>query len=90
MEEILHLFIHTIEGTWLIFPLLWLTYCIIEYWQRNQTQDEKIFLALQKYGPLIGSLVGLIPQCGFLCTGSYFIYATKHYAWDTDRCYDCD
>lgn len=65
MEEILHVFVHTIEDTWLIFPLLWVTYCIIEYWQRNQTQDEKIFLALQKYGPLIGSLVGLIPQCGF-------------------------
>ena len=57
----------TIHDTWLTLPLLYLTYCLLEYVERKQSSgfDEKIFFALQKSGPIVGAIVGLIPQCGF-------------------------
>lgn len=57
----------TIHDTWLMLPLLYITYCILEVFERRQSDatDEKIFFALQRVGPIIGALVGLIPQCGF-------------------------
>lgn len=60
--EILH---ETIHDTWLMLPLLILTYCILEIFERRENQDDSMFFGLQKYGPLVGALVGLIPQCGF-------------------------
>lgn len=64
---ILDILLDTIHDTWLMFPLLFITYCFLEVFERRQSDesDEKIFFALQKAGPLIGALVGLIPQCGF-------------------------
>lgn len=64
---ILDILIDTVHDTWLMFPLLFITYCFLEVFERRQNDesDEKIFFALQRIGPLIGALVGLIPQCGF-------------------------
>ncbi len=64
---ILDILIDTLHDTWLMFPLLFITYCFLEVFERRQNDesDEKIFFALQRIGPLIGALVGLIPQCGF-------------------------
>lgn len=55
----------TLHDTILMLPLLFLAYLVIEYFDRKDSQDDKVFLALQKYGPLVGALVGVIPQCGF-------------------------
>lgn len=71
MEFLLHTLEHTIQDTWTMFPLLLVTYLILELIERRGTnQDEKIFLSLQKYGPVLGALVGLIPQCGFSILGA--------------------
>lgn len=53
------------HDTWLMIPLLYVAYLIIEYFERKDSRDDKLFFALQKYGPLVGALIGLIPQCGF-------------------------
>ncbi|MDO4466590.1 MAG: putative manganese transporter [Bacillota bacterium] len=53
------------HDTWLMLPLLYITYCILERFERGQTSDDRLFFGLQKYGPIIGALIGLIPQCGF-------------------------
>ncbi|EOS60949.1 hypothetical protein C815_00959 [Firmicutes bacterium M10-2] len=53
------------HDTWLMIPLLYVAYLIIEYFERKDSKDDKLFFALQKYGPLVGALIGLIPQCGF-------------------------
>lgn len=49
-----------------MLPLLYITYCVIEHFERKPSnEDDKMFFSLQKYGPLFGALLGLIPQCGF-------------------------
>lgn len=55
----------TLHDTILMLPLLFLAYLVIEYFDRRDSNDDKVFLSLQKYGPLVGALVGVIPQCGF-------------------------
>lgn len=66
MEWLFHSLEHTWQDTWLMFPFLCVTYIILEIFERKKgNTDEKIFFGLQKYGPLVGALVGLLPQCGF-------------------------
>lgn len=55
----------TIHDTWAMLPLLYITYCILEVFERKNTQDDRLFFGLQRLGPILGALVGLIPQCGF-------------------------
>lgn len=66
MDVFVHTLEHTLEDTWMMFPFLLITYMILEIFERrNSNRDEKIFFGLQKYGPLVGAIVGLLPQCGF-------------------------
>ena len=58
-----------IKDTWLMLPLLYVSYLIIEHFERKET-DDSWFFGLQKYGPLIGAAIGLIPQCGFSIVGT--------------------
>lgn len=55
----------TIHDTWAMLPLLYITYYILEVFERKNTQDDKLFFGLQRLGPILGAIVGLIPQCGF-------------------------
>lgn len=66
IDIILHLLSHTFEDTWLTFPILLVTYIIIEIFERRpSSNDDRIFFLLQKLGPVLGALLGLFPQCGF-------------------------
>ena len=75
MREILfHPFIHTLEETIKLIPFLFIAFLIIEYIEHKLSdKNEKILKKSGKFGPLIGSLLGLIPQCGFsvLATNLY-------------------
>ena len=61
----IHMLEHTLHDTWLMFPLLFLSYVVIDYFERKGTDDDVLFRKLQNYGPLVGALIGIIPQCGF-------------------------
>lgn len=62
MLEILE---HTISDTILTLPILFITYMVLEYFERKSNNDDKIFFLLQKLGPFLGAFLGLLPQCGF-------------------------
>ena len=49
-----------------ILPFLYMAFLIIEYIENkfSKEKQEKI-LKKQTYGPLLGGLLGMIPQCGF-------------------------
>lgn len=67
LEDVLH-------DTWLMIPLLFLAYWLLEYFERKDAlHAQEKMLSLKKYGPLIGAFIGLIPQCGFsvLAAGFY-------------------
>ena len=56
--------IDVIKDSWLMLPLLYVTYCFLEVFERKES-DDSMFFSLQKYGPILGAVLGLIPQCGF-------------------------
>ena len=49
-----------------ILPFLFITYLIMEYIEHKMSEKSKITIKKAgKWGPLLGSTVGIIPQCGF-------------------------
>ena len=56
--------IDVIKDSWLMLPLLYVTYCFFFFFERKES-DDSMFFSLQKYGPILGAVLGLIPQCGF-------------------------
>ena len=63
MWEVLH---HTLLETIMVLPILFLAYVLIEFIEvkTSKTLEHSRFLN-GGFAPLIGSAVGLIPQCGF-------------------------
>ncbi|MBO5402144.1 MAG: arsenic efflux protein [Clostridia bacterium] len=62
----LHSVIHAAKDTLVILPILFLTYLVIEFVEHKAGEKaKKIISASGKAGPLLGGLIGLIPQCGF-------------------------
>ena len=49
-----------------ILPFLFITYLIMEYIEHKTSEKSKDMIKKSgKFGPLIGSLLGVFPQCGF-------------------------
>lgn len=66
-----HAFEHTLQESILIILVLFVTYLVME-WLEHHT-GNKIQKAVQKagsLGPVIGALVGAVPQCGFSAAAS--------------------
>lgn len=66
--------IDTIIDNLKILPFLFIAFIIIEFTEHKlNKKSEKIISKAGKFGPLIGSVVGAIPQCGFsvLATNLY-------------------
>lgn len=62
----LHIIKHTFIDCLNMLPILYLAYLFMEYLE--QKAGEKLNLAVAKVGkagPLLGSVIGVVPQCGF-------------------------
>ncbi|MEG0981700.1 MAG: putative manganese transporter [Erysipelotrichaceae bacterium] len=60
-----------------IIPLLFLTYLIIEFYEHNMSENNRLkLISWRKVGPLFASLIGCIPQCGFSIVAAS-LYARK-------------
>ena len=56
----------TIIDSLKILPFLFITYLIMEYIEHKMSEKSKTTIKKAgKWGPLLGSAVGIIPQCGF-------------------------
>lgn len=71
MQEVLHILEHTIIDTIKILPFLLIAYLIMEYIEHKTTSKTRETIKKSgKLGPLIGSLLGAFPQCGFSVTAT--------------------
>ncbi len=73
MKEII---VDTIIDIVKIIPFLFVAFFIMEYLEHKLSKSEKTIKHLGKYGPLIGSIFGAIPQCGFSVMATN-LYATR-------------
>lgn len=65
-EIILHSSEHALIDTLKLIPILFLAYLLMEYLEHHTgNRINKMLEKSKKTGPLIGSALGIIPQCGF-------------------------
>ena len=73
MIEILE---HTIMDSIKLIPFLFITYIIMELIEhRAGEKTENIIKKSGKFGPIIGALLGVVPQCGFSAIAANFYTA---------------
>ncbi len=64
-EEILHIAEHSLLDTLPVIPVLFIIYFLMEYFWHIKALDLLNFLRMSgKYGVVVATLFGLIPQCG--------------------------
>lgn len=73
----LHVLEHTIIDCIKLLPFLFIAYLIIEFIeQKAGDKTINIIKKSGKFGPVLGSLLGIVPQCGFSAAAANF-YAGK-------------
>lgn len=77
MHEILHILKHSVLDSIKLIPFLFIAFLIIEWVEHKLSKKSQEIIAKSgKFGPLIGSLLGLIPQCGFSVVATN-LYVTR-------------
>lgn len=62
----LDIILETLSDTLKLLPFLFIAFLIIEFIEHKlSTKNKKILTKSKKYGVILGSLLGIIPQCGF-------------------------
>ena len=60
-----------------LLPFLFITYLLMEYLEHKMSEKSKeVVKKSGKWGPLLGSLLGIVPQCGFSAAAAN-IYAGR-------------
>lgn len=77
MHEFLHLLghsiLHTLIDTAKVVPFLFLTYLLMEFLEHKAGgAPERWLRGSGKIGPLIGGVLGVLPQCGFSAAATGF------------------
>lgn len=69
--------IDTIMDSIKLLPFLWITYLIMEYMEHKTGETTKnIIKKSGKFGPFLGGILGIFPQCGFSAAAAN-LYAGK-------------
>ncbi len=72
MKEVV---LETIIDSLKLLPFLFVTFIIIEVIE-HKLNNKKLITKAGKFGPIIGSLLGAVPQCGFSVSATN-LYATR-------------
>lgn len=57
---------HTLKDSIKLIPFLFITYLLMEFLEhKTSSKINKTIKKSGKYGPLVGGILGLLPQCGF-------------------------
>lgn len=77
MELLPHLLEHAFEDTIYLVPFLLVTYILLELLEHKAGGKAAVLVRKAGIaGPLVGSLLGAVPQCGFSAAGSA-LYASR-------------
>ena len=72
-EHFWHILEHTLEHSISIVPFLFLTYLVMEYIEhRAGEQVQHVIEKAGPFGPVLGSVAGAVPQCGFSTAAANF------------------
>ena len=78
MEQAWHILKHALIETAYLMPVLFLVYVLIEVIENKSARKMGDYKFLNnKFSPIIGSMVGVVPQCGFSVVATD-LYAKKH------------
>lgn len=75
MHEIIHELIHSLIEVLKMLPFLFISFILMEVIEHRLNSVKKL-KKINKFGPLVGSVLGLIPQCGFSVVASN-LYASR-------------
>ena len=70
----LHVILDSVTDTLKVLPFLFIAFLVIEFLEHKaQDKVKHLFTRVGSAGPLIGTLLGCIPQCGFsvMCSNLY-------------------
>ena len=77
MQEILEILQDTAIDSIKLIPFLFVTYLIMEYIEHKTSKKKKEKIKKSgKYGPILGGIVGIFPQCGFSVSATN-LYAAR-------------
>ena len=77
MQDILEILEETTLDTIKLLPFLLITYLIMEYIEhRTSDKVKKTIEKSGKFGPLLGGILGIFPQCGFSAAATN-LYAAR-------------
>lgn len=66
MHEVLHILEHSLLDTLKLIPFLLLTYLLMEYLEHKMSSKAAAVVnRAGKLGPVLGGVLGIVPQCGF-------------------------
>lgn len=71
-----HALEHTVVDTWGLLPFLFVTYLAMELMEHYAgNKFNKIIRNSGKWGPFLGAILGVMPQCGFSAAAASFFSA---------------
>lgn len=77
IEMLLDGFFDALKDTLTLIPFLYITYVVMEWLElKASSWTQRAIARAGKAGPLVGSLAGAIPQCGFSAMGAT-LYAAR-------------
>ena len=74
MHKIIHVLEHSLLETLKLIPFLFISFIIMELIEHKLNNKKKL-KKINKFGPVAGATLGLIPQCGFSVVASTFYSA---------------
>jgi len=73
MQEILNIIWGSVKDVMTILPFLFITYLVMEYIEHKLSEKSKRVIEKSgRFGPIIGGVLGVVPQCGFSVSATNF------------------
>ena len=73
MDLVVDILLDAVKDTLLIVPFLLVTYLVLEWLEHRAGEaTQRAVLHAGSFGPIVGAVLGVVPQCGFSAAASTF------------------